>query len=85
MKPQRIELHIDELVLHGFEHTDRYAIGEAIERELTRLLGTGDIRMQSSDRIDAGSLTLASGAKPQRIGTQVAGRIHRSLTRGDRR
>jgi hypothetical protein len=84
MKPQRIELHIDELVLHGFEHSDRHAIGEAIERELTRLLGAGSVPLQSSDQIDAGSLTLTSGARPQRIGTKVAGKIHRSLSRGGR-
>ena len=32
-----IELHIEELVLHGFEPGDRHRIGEAIERELARL------------------------------------------------
>ncbi len=85
MKPQRIEVHIEELVLHGFEHSDRYAIGEAIERELTRLLGAGEVRMQSSDRLDAGSVTLTSAAKPQRVGAQVAGKVHRSLSRGGRR
>jgi len=36
--PPSIELSIDELVLHGFEPAQRYAIGEALQHELTRLL-----------------------------------------------
>ena len=38
MKPMNVELHIEELVLHGFAPGDRYRIGEAVERELQRLL-----------------------------------------------
>ena len=36
--PHSIEMHIEELVLHGFEPGDRHAIGDAVERELARLL-----------------------------------------------
>ena len=35
---KRIELHIEELVLHGFAPADRYRIGDTVQRELTRLL-----------------------------------------------
>ena len=38
MITKNIELHIEELVLHGFSPGDRYRIGEAVEQELTRLL-----------------------------------------------
>jgi len=34
-----VELHIEELVLHGFRSGDRFHIGDALERELVRLLG----------------------------------------------
>src|SRR3712207_3298477 len=37
MTPVNIELHIEELVLHGFAPGDRYRIGEAVQRELARL------------------------------------------------
>ena len=37
MTPYNIELHIEELVLHGFAPKDRYTIGEAVQRELSRL------------------------------------------------
>ena len=36
--PMNIELEIDELVLHGVAPTDRVAVGEAVQHELTRLL-----------------------------------------------
>jgi len=37
MNPSRIEVTIDELVLHGFLPGERYAIAEALGQELTRL------------------------------------------------
>lgn len=33
-----VELHIEQLVLHGFAPSDRYRIGAAIQQELARLL-----------------------------------------------
>lgn len=36
--PQSVNLHIEELVLHGFAPHDRHRIGDAVERELLRLL-----------------------------------------------
>jgi hypothetical protein len=39
MKPRpSINLHIEELVLHGFAPGDRHRISEAVEQELTRLI-----------------------------------------------
>ncbi len=35
---QKVDLHIEELVLHGFSPGDRFRIGEAVELELTRLI-----------------------------------------------
>ena len=37
MRPGWIELHIEELVLHGFAPGDRHPIGDAVEHELIRL------------------------------------------------
>jgi hypothetical protein len=34
-----VELHIDELVLHGFDRRDGPAIGDAARAELARLVG----------------------------------------------
>jgi hypothetical protein len=38
MNPREIEVHIDELVLHGFDPQSRWAIGDAVESELRELL-----------------------------------------------
>jgi hypothetical protein len=35
-----INLHIEELILHGFAREERYAIGEALQNELQRLFTT---------------------------------------------
>jgi hypothetical protein len=32
-----VEIHIEELVLHGFPRRGGYAVGEAVRRELARL------------------------------------------------
>ena len=38
----RIELVVDELALIGFDARDRAGIGDAVQAELARLLGTPD-------------------------------------------
>jgi hypothetical protein len=81
-----IELHIGELVLHGFSPGDRYAIGEAVEQELGRLLalhgmpGPGHEGF-SVDRIDAGSFRFRPSSRQGDVGTQVAESVYRGLVR----
>jgi hypothetical protein len=72
-----IHLHIEELVLHGFPSSDRHRIGEAMQRELTRLFTEG--RMPPSlaksaeiDQLNAGSFQTTGTARPEATGTQVA-------------
>jgi hypothetical protein len=38
MNPREIELHIEELVLDGFEHGAKWNVGEGLEKELQKLL-----------------------------------------------
>lgn len=90
MKGPHLELHIEELVLHGFAQGDRYPIADAIERELSRLL-TEQFREQgipSSLRhdgehahLDAGAFTLAPRSKPAHTGAQIAQAVHGGLTK----
>lgn len=82
-----VELHIDELVLHGFAARDRHRIAAALERELTRLIAQGDVeRLPASsmqvDRVDAGSFRLDPAARPSHIGQTVAQRVYRQLSSG---
>ncbi len=81
-----IELHIEELVLHGFATVDRHRIGAAVEQELARLLMEQGVPLGLAAggalaRLDGGSFTVAPVAKPDQIGTQVAGAIYGGFTR----
>ena len=84
MMPKNIELHIEELVLHGFSPGDRYRIGEAVERELSRLLADRGVP-QSLERggevanMDGGGFEVAQGSSAQVIGTQVAKAVYGEL------
>jgi hypothetical protein len=79
-----IELHIEELVLHGFSPRDRHSIAEAVQGELTRLLADPTMRASLAPtreiaRLDAGSIQVAANSKPGAIGAQVAQSFHRGL------
>ena len=80
-----VELHIEELVLHGFRSGDRFYVGDAMERELAQLLGKQGLpallRQQSFvERLDAGTFKVTPGTKPRGIGTQLAQSLHQRLT-----
>ncbi len=62
----KIELVIDELVLHGFDPRQRHAIGDAVARELTRLARAhaGDLRGRPS--LDVASLDAGVFETPAR-------------------
>ena len=79
-----VDLHIDELVLHGFRASDRYVIGEAIERELAQLLGEQGIpnSLQSDDATDeirGEAFNAAHDMKPPMIGRQIATAVYQAF------
>jgi hypothetical protein len=81
-----IELHVQELVLHGFAPGDRSRLGRAVQRELARLLAEQGVppslaRGAEIERVDGGSLEVASGAAAERIGAQVAQAVYGGLAR----
>ena len=85
MKPN-IELHIEELVLHGFAPGDRHQIGEAVQRELVRLFteqGVSPSLLQGGEvaRLDGGAFELAPGSNAEMTGNQVAQAVYGGLTR----
>jgi hypothetical protein len=76
-----VRVHIEALVLHGFAPGERYAIGDAVHQELTRLLAEQGVppalaRGGETERIDAGSFAIAPGRRARAIGAQVAQAIH---------
>lgn len=70
-----VSLHIDDIVLHGFEHIDRHALTAALEQALSERMAsfrpdsgavTGEMRA---------SLSLPAHAGSAQIGTALAGVI----------
>ena len=79
-----LQLHIEELILHGFTNVDRQRIGAAVEQELTRLFTERGIPATivsggAVARLDGGSFAVTADAKPQQIGAQVARAIYKGL------
>ena len=81
-----VRLHIEELVLQGFDGVDRYRVGAMVEQELARLFAEqgvppGMAAGGAVARIDGGTFTVTPDAKPDRIGAQVAQAIYNGVPR----
>jgi hypothetical protein len=81
-----VELHIEELVLHGFAAHDRHRIADAVQQELSRLMATeGHANLLKKpfflDAINAGAFQVQANAKPQTAGTQIARAVYRTMRR----
>jgi hypothetical protein len=78
-----VELHIEELLLHGFNPRDRFAISDTVEHELTRLIGSGGLAGIASEitveRLDGGRFKAAPGMKPGAVGKQIAQTVYRGI------
>jgi hypothetical protein len=86
VSPAITRLHIKELVLDGFPPADRYRIAEAVQRELSRLLGLQEQSyasppLRDADRIDGGTINVAHAAAGSDIGVGIARAIHGGLNR----
>lgn len=81
MKPRRIDLHIEHLVLHGFAQGDRHRIGAAVKQELVRLM-TGRGLPESLARggaipqLDGGAVTITPSARPEANGAEIARAVY---------
>jgi hypothetical protein len=79
-----VELHIEELVLHGFAARDRHRIAEAVQLELSRLMGaegqTNFLKVPfSAQRTNGGVFKVQADAKAQVAGTQIARAVYRTM------
>ena len=83
-----VELIIDELVLHGFDPRERWAIADAVRSELQRAIAARGITpLQSSidiPRLDAGTINLGA-ARGAAAGPPLAGALHAALAPPDPR
>jgi hypothetical protein len=85
MRPSEIELHIDELILEGFDPADQKGIGEAVRLELTRLMGERGLPPAlrgpaARDVLAPASLAPAPDASPEAVGAGIAEALHGRLT-----
>jgi hypothetical protein len=85
MRAPRIDVFIEELVLHGFAPTDRVAIAEAVQQELARRFveqGVPAALTQGAgfDHLDGGAFPLAPAARAESIGSGVAQAVYGSLS-----
>ena len=76
-----IELHIKELILHGFAPHDRHLIREAVERELTHLLAEQGVPPSLAQGgeisvLGSGNFEVVPGSKIDAIGSQMAQAIY---------
>jgi hypothetical protein len=79
-----VDLHIEELVLHGFAARDRARIAAAMESELARLLSAERAQTllrnpAGLENLNAGVFEVKPGARPQETGTQIARAVFRGL------
>jgi hypothetical protein len=86
MSVTTVRVHIDELVLHGFDPASRHAIADAVQAELQqRFTASWSSKVTASmtqagaiERLVAPSVTLSSHAR--RDGKAIGAAIHRSVT-----
>lgn len=78
-----VRLHIDRLVFDGIAvaAADRPALQEAVERELTRLIGEGGVSASLASgtawpAVDAGDFTIQPGMDARRLGVEIAGALY---------
>lgn len=86
MNGGEIDLHIEELVLHGFPPGDRNAIADALRGELARLFAEHGVPPsltagREMAHADAGAFDLRPGTRADVVGVQIAGAIHGGLNR----
>ncbi|MGA2288457.1 hypothetical protein [Bradyrhizobium sp.] len=83
---RRLELHIEELALHGFASRDRHRVGDALQAELERQFAAQDLSWLGDKsiavaRLSCAAIKSAPGAPPNTIGAALARGLHRGLSR----
>jgi hypothetical protein len=86
--PSAVNLHVGELLLHGFERGHARRIADALQRSLTAMLSSRGIpdswsRSSRIGRADGGTLQLTREASPRAIGEGIARHVleHRTERR----
>lgn len=86
MKSTNVQVHIEELVLHGFPPGDRHVIAAAVQRELATMFEQRDLPpsiFHSGEiaRVEGGAFTIAPRGKAARVGHQIAQAVYGGLSK----
>jgi hypothetical protein len=81
---QDIEVHIGELVLHGFARNDYEGIRKAVEAELLRLISANGIpesiiTQQSYRRVEGVDFNIHNSKNAAHIGSEIAVSVYNGL------
>ena len=82
---QSIELHIEELALHGFASADKKRIAAYIEQELTNLFATQGVpqtmaQIGNTPFLNGGSFRMSQQNNPLTTGKQVAQTLYNGFS-----
>ena len=80
MRAARIEVEIEELVLHGFPPLDRHAVAEVVQRELAERVAMYPPHSPvSAYALDAGRFDAPPGQDAGALGAAVARQVGKAL------
>ena len=79
-----IDLRIDQLVLAGIPHGERFRIADAMNRELTRILSARGLpstlrNLPAHDRLDGGSIALQQTASGEEMGHLIGRAVYQGM------
>lgn len=82
---ESVEIHIEELVLHGFRPGNLHRIGDALQQELAHLLEACAFSPHvqkgfALDHVDAGTVRMNAGENAEVIGGKIARALYRELS-----
>jgi len=78
----KINLEIDQLVLDGFNQSNYYGLGVAIEQEISRLIGRkglGNLATRQITSTGGGSFKMKEGITTRKLGVLIAREIYYSF------
>jgi hypothetical protein len=81
---RRVVVHIDSVVLKGFQHADGHAVAQGLQQELLRLISQPAVaqrleQLGSIPSVRAGGFVVAHAAHPAQMGADAATQIGAGL------
>jgi len=86
MNRANLEVHIEELILDGFDSMDQAQLGLAVEKALSLQLEMNGLpttfaRGVQISGLDGGSFSAVPGTAPEQLGNQIAQAVYGGLSR----